>query len=159
MSNRNRYSRIPTDEFSSNRFDEDPARIKQREMNRVWIKAEAVMWITVMLVVMYYTNFINIVLYDFHINRMYLFLAMACFGVDVVVFLYLAVYLKYWVKTDKEWDEYSPYSIPIATVSGLLCGVFWILAIWAIWGWWSIPMLALYGMGLMMSANFIPDII
>jgi hypothetical protein len=52
--------------------------------------------------------------------RGYFKLGMFCFGLWSVVAAYLVVWVKYVLKVEEEWEDYSPKAIPFATCVGLL---------------------------------------
>jgi len=55
-----------------------------------------------------------------HLHRGYFKLGLICFGLWVVVAAYLVVWVKYILKVQEEWEEYSPRAIPFATCCGLV---------------------------------------
>lgn len=55
-----------------------------------------------------------------NVRRGYFKLGLFCFGMWVVVAAYLVIWVKYVLKVEEEWEDYSPRAIPFATLCGLV---------------------------------------
>ena len=67
---------------------------------------------------------------------------------------YLIVWVKYIKKFPGEWEEYWPKAIPIAAVCAALSCLGFIIAMWPIWGFLSLPIMFFLLMGGIQSAHF-----
>eukprot|EP00736_Rhodelphis_marinus_P013728 Rmarinus@m.21219 len=165
-SRRDGYESVPLEDLSSIHREEDEvmdARMEERNKTRSIrerrkLKLEALLWMGLMAWVVHTTDFVNTVLYNPQIDWVYLSLALICFAIDIIVYIYLAIYVKHILKSTMDWNDYAPKAIPIATASGLLCGVFWVKAVFPVYRWWSFPILCSVGMGMMMSLHWVPSI-
>jgi len=91
-----------------------------------------------------------------HLHRGYFKLGLICFGLWVVVAAYLVVWVKYILKVQEEWEEYSPRAIPFATCCGLVGIISFIVSFWPIWGFLTFPIVFVLFMGMLHFAHFVP---
>jgi len=69
---------------------------------------------------------------------------------------YLIFYLQYYLKIKVEWEEHWPQAIPIATGCAVTSLIAFSVAIWPIWGWWTLPGIFVLFLGALNSAHFVP---
>lgn len=88
----------------------------------------------------------------------FLQVALVCTGVNVCITAYLAIYLPYIKKIQLEWSVYCPRMIPTATAVGVVAAVSYVCALWPVWGLLTPGLLALFFIGALMTAHFLPAI-
>jgi hypothetical protein len=79
-------------------------------------------------------------------------------GVNICITAYLAVYLPYIKRIHLEWSVYCPRMIPAATVVGAVATFALVFAFWPVWGLLTPGLLALFFIGSLMTAHFLPSI-
>lgn len=106
-------------------------------MRRVWLLADEAL-------AAYYRGYFNV--------------ALTCTGINLCITFYLAVYLPYIKRMHLEWNVYCPRMIPTATVTGVVASFCFICAFWPVWGLFTPGILALFFIGALMTAHFLPAI-
>lgn len=91
-------------------------------------------------------------------GRGYFHAGLVCAGINVCITAYLAIYLPYVKRIHLEWSVYCPRMIPTATVVGVIATFAFILAFWPVWGLFTPGLLALFFIGSLMTAHFLPVI-
>ena len=112
--------------------------------------------IGVAIYIIYYTNMFYNLYFNPKINRFYLYSSALLFIFDIVVFMYIYLYLPYFKKleenqVEKEFDEVVPYCTAVG-VGAFLC---LIISMWSVYRWYSIPMVLLIFWGIVMSSNLV----
>lgn len=54
-------------------------------------------------------------------------------------------------------EDYNPKLIPIGAVVGLVSVISLLIAIWPVWGWWSLPIFVALWKGFFSTAVFLPS--
>jgi CBS domain containing-hemolysin-like protein len=115
-------------------------------------------WVSLAVLIERWTRFFHVLVYSNQVNRTVLHLAVACLGTNVVLFLYLTVYLPKVIKlTDPSaWQIYCPKVIPSTILFGVLAALFLIRATFPVWGFLSPLILGIETMGALFSTQLIP---
>lgn len=115
-------------------------------------------WVTVAALVARWTNFVHVLLSSTEVNRTVLHLAVACLGTNVILLLYLIVYLPKVVKlTDSSaWEVYCPNVIPCMGLFSALSAIFLIRATYPVWGFLAPLILGIEAMGALFATQLIP---
>jgi len=79
--------------------------------------------------------------------------ALFFFGINFTLLLYQAVYLPYIVGTEREMEQRF---IHIGALSGLLGGLFLVIACWPVWGYATIPIFFSIFFGFLNLNHFMP---
>lgn len=78
-------------------------------------------------------------------------------GIQVVLALYLIVYLPFWKRLDSSaWSVYCPRVIPTATALGIVSIVLLVRACWPVWGCLTPLILGIQAMGALFALHFVP---
>ena len=103
---------------------------------------------------------------DERILRPSLLISVILFSANVVVTLYLTVYLPYrFPTTDKHrthasspefWEVYCPNVIPAMTAFGVIGSFFLCRACYPVWGFLAPFILGVVGLGMFFSLHFVP---
>ena len=106
--------------------------------------------------IIYYTNLFYNLYFNPKINKFYLYLSGFLFIVDILIFMYIYLYLPNIKKlnediVEKEFDEVVPY----CTAIGVVAFICLIVSMWNVYRWYSIPMVLLIFWGIIMSANIV----
>ena len=108
---------------------------KQAErIDRITAKIHAGLWVVFSIVILFYTNLLNVAFSDERVNRYSLNAAIVCFVANMGIVLYLTLYLPLVLKVTAPWEIYCPHLIPISTVLGLLVVFLFVVAFYPIYG-------------------------
>jgi hypothetical protein len=89
--------------------------------NRVWPYLLAIFYVVLAGGVAVHTDFIDTVRYNSELDRFYLNIGAVLFVIDSIIAAFTVFWLKYRHGVDvDEWEKYTPTSIPIASVIGIL---------------------------------------
>lgn len=108
-------------------------------------------WLTISIFLVWMTDvLINIIYLHKSINLPCLIVG----GLFAILFIYIFFYLNFYIpyKTKERvdyinWKKSAPRLIPIATMCGLLSTIFFMAALWPIYGWFCIPFFFVWSMG------------
>lgn len=105
-----------------------------------------------------WTDFFRVLVYSDQVNRIILYLAVACLAINTILLLYLTVYLPKVVKlTDSSaWEVYCPRVVPSMALFGVLSAMFLIRATYPVWGFFAPLILGIEAMGALFATQFIP---
>lgn len=171
------YNKVPTHDFDASRtyasaeevpvpqelvdFDPQlPKRIRRKDLvKKVRGKCEAVMWLTGVFFLVYYLDFMHVILEDSRVDRLWFNLGIIAAICNVFCFAYLIVWLPYVEKVsdDVEWDDYCPRVIPTATLIMLFSSLCFIIGLWPIYHVLILPIMFAFFMAAIMSAHFMPS--
>lgn len=106
--------------------------------------------------IIYYTNLFYNLYFNPKIYKFYLYLSAFLFILDILIFMYIFLYLPTIKKldeqtVDKEFDEVVPY----CTAIGVVAFICLIISMWNVYRWYSIPIVLLIFWGIIMSANIV----
>eukprot|EP00899_Mesostigma_viride_P020695 jgi/Mesvir1/28627/Mv24188-RA.1 len=101
-------------------------------------KLEALAWCLVATGVVYFgdwhRNLVDLIIHDPRISRRPLWLGSVCVVLNLAIFLYLVLWLPRTKREQRDWTVAAPRAIPSATAAGLLATVFFLVALWPIYG-------------------------
>eukprot|EP00743_Colponemidia_sp_Colp-15_P006506 GILK01007005.1.p1 GENE.GILK01007005.1~~GILK01007005.1.p1 ORF type:complete len:201 (+),score=26.18 GILK01007005.1:280-882(+) len=161
-----KYERVATEEHEDGEIRAEDERMAERERRKkIWVdrlnwmsvKAHASFWVVAASSVIYYTNFFRVIWEHPNVNYLFFRLGLMGLGINIAIIFYLSIYLPYIARVEEEWDIYCPRVIPVATVVGISNSICFSVALWPVWGWVTLIILAVLFMGLMMTAHFLPS--
>ena len=121
-------------------------------------KMHAAMWVAGMCGVLYWCDAYNVVAKHPDVRRGWLYFAIVCWSVVVVIILYLSVWIPHVRKIHYEPNVVAPRAIPTAAVFMVSGSLSFVFAFWPVWGWLTPFILGITGLGLLMSFHFLPAI-
>ncbi|KAF4319271.1 hypothetical protein JM18_007463 [Phytophthora kernoviae] len=166
------YQRVPParpdgdDGDDSDASDSDDAqhaqhaqRVSRSQRAALWsTRLHAFLWVSAAGLVAYGTDFFRVIFTDPRVQHGFFQVALICTGINICITTYLAIYLPYIKRIQLEWSVYCPRMIPAATIVGVLAAFCYICALWPIWGLLTPGLLALFFIGALMTAHFLPSI-
>ena len=90
------------------------------------------------------------------ICRISLNLGIVCLTANIIIILYLTIWLPLVVKITIPWDKYCPRMIPAATILGIFSIILFMMAFWPKYGLLTPLIIITLCMGTIFSAHFIP---
>lgn len=158
MSN-HRYRPVEQSNNASEGVEADAKKKHAERVERIQTKIHAALWVIVAGAVIYYTDFIKIILTDERINRVPLNLAVVAMVVIFAILFYLCIYLPIFEKINdyRMWEVHCPNMIPMMTGAGAVCVISLMTAMWPVWGLLSPVLVFFLMMGFMFIAHFIPS--
>lgn len=133
---------------------------------RISDKLHALVWVVVAYFTASYTHFFPTLFTDDRIIRPIFNTSMALFSINVILTLYLTIYLpckfpktptfKVSASSIEFWGVYCPTVIPIMTACGVIGSFLLVRACIPIWGFFTPLVLAFVAMGIFFSLHFIP---
>ncbi|RLN93174.1 hypothetical protein BBJ28_00009584 [Nothophytophthora sp. Chile5] len=121
-------------------------------------RLHALLWVAAAGLVAFATDFVRVIFTDPRVKRGFFNVALICTGVNLCITAYLAIYLPYVKRIHLEWSVYCPRMIPAASAVGALATFCFICALWPVWGLLTPGLLALFFIGALMTAHFLPSI-
>lgn len=116
-----------------------------------------VMWLVLTGLVLYFTEFLSVILYDIRINRTWFNIGVALVTVHITIGAYLVVFLS-WVKkmpSDK-WEAKHPLAVPVATFAFVTGGFCCMVGLWPVWGFLTPFILLCLTLGGVVTIAMIP---
>lgn len=106
--------------------------------------------------IIYYTNLFYNLYFNPKIKKYYLYSCALLFIIDILIFMYIYLYLPYVKKLDenkveKEFDEVVPYCTGI----GVFAFICLIISMWNVYSWYSILIVLFIFWGIIMSGNIV----
>lgn len=166
------YRRVPQNEGNAARSSSSNAQSSSTSSSgssehMISIKLHALLWVIVAYALASYTQLLHTIYTDERILRPSLYISLCAFALNVIMILYLTIYLpnkfptsnnKYTThaSTPQFWDAYCPSVIPIITASSVLGSLFLCRACYPIWGFFTPLLLGMVGLGIYFSLHFIP---
>lgn len=152
-----RYRTINQEEKNEDNVNEEvKKKIKAEKLEKLNSKFHAILWILLALIVGYYTNIMERIIYDKEVNKFYLGLALICIFANLIIIFYLTIYLPLIQKIKIPWDIYCPNLIPISTFLGILSLILLNISLWNLYGILTPLIIIILFMGLIFSTHFIP---
>lgn len=92
-------------------------------------------WLLLTGLVLYFTEFLSVILYDIRINRAWFNIGVVLVSVHITIGTYLVVFLS-WVKKvpSDEWEQKHPLAVPVATFAFVTGGFCCMIGLWPVWG-------------------------
>lgn len=174
-----RYKRVPQQEAVEppQSVDDPEAECEKAASNnsdftsRLQVKLTALLWVIGAASLFVFTDVVGLVsndkriarcatlllcFYNLRMFRWYLNVSVVCFSMDIVIMLYLTLYLPLICKVYTPWEIYCPRMIPTATLCGAIGGLSLMIAFWPIWGLLTPLILTIYFVGIVFATHFIP---
>ena len=151
-----RYSRL---QASVDGEEADTKKKHAERVDRIQTKIHAFIWVFLATVIVYYTDFIKVILTYERVNRLSLNLSLISIVIIVSILFYLCAYLPIFenIRDYRIWEIHCPNMIPILTGAGTFCVVTTVVAMWPVWGLLSPLFVFFLMMGFMFLAHFIPS--
>ncbi|GAM21655.1 hypothetical protein SAMD00019534_048300 [Acytostelium subglobosum LB1] len=105
---------------------------------------ERVAWIGIGLALAYYTDALNVLLYNPLIDRMYLSIAILFLVTFFAFYFYVAYICGGRHHNSNDWEKLFPKSIKTATVAIVLFTITFMLACWPVWRWFTPVYMLIY---------------
>ncbi|KAL7468522.1 hypothetical protein ACHAXS_008752 [Conticribra weissflogii] len=137
---------------------------------RISDKLHALAWVVLACGVSSYTQLIHKMFTDDRIIRPIFHIALGLFSINIILTIYLTVYLphkfpdlssqssksKSSASSPAFWDVYCPRVIPSMTAFGVIGSFLLVRACYPVWGFSTPLILGIFGLGMFFSLHFIP---
>eukprot|EP00299_Pterocystis_sp_00344_P001412 c1124_g1_i1.p1 GENE.c1124_g1_i1~~c1124_g1_i1.p1 ORF type:complete len:157 (-),score=9.81 c1124_g1_i1:27-497(-) len=124
---------------------------------KFWNLLESAISVAVAFFVAAKVDFVDVSLRDPRIERFYWNIGTILFAVSCVIAFSTVIWLKYVKRTDvDDWEKHLPYSVPVATVLGCFCTLFYLISYWTVYGFWTPLILACLFWGLLNVFVIVP---
>lgn len=159
---RTRYSKVPTSDHNNDELrpgsgsSASPASQRKELVESISNKLHAAIWVGGSIFVLYYTDFFRLAWADERVNRIALDISLICDGAFMAIGFYLVVWLGMVKGNTYEWNVVAPNMVPTAAGFSALATITFMIAFWPVWGLLTLPITALFVMGILFSAHFIP---
>mmetsp|Transcript_38048 Transcript_38048/g.120122 ORF Transcript_38048/g.120122 Transcript_38048/m.120122 type:complete len:175 (-) Transcript_38048:23-547(-) len=161
MPGQGRYARLPSDEDESAERMLHRVHEEKEARSRVRDKFEALAWCFAAGAIIWYgdgrRNLWQVLLHSPKIHRGWFNAGCAFISCNVVIFLYLAVWLKHVRGNTAEWEVAAPLAIPISTAFGILATFALLVGLWGVWSFLTPFMMFALFMGFIMANHFLPS--
>lgn len=149
-----RYRKVSQNETELG--DEELKKQKSERVERITAKIHALVWVAVSVIIVYYTDLVNVILYSDEINRTMLYISVSLITANTIIVFYLTLWLPLVEKVTVAWEVHCPSMIPISTALGVLSVLGLIITFWPLWGLLSPLIILVLVFGLLFSTHFIP---
>ncbi|KAL1528170.1 hypothetical protein AB1Y20_009531 [Prymnesium parvum] len=166
LSKAKKYDAVEMKPLAGADDDDDPSHGKRKLdewLEWLWRKLHALLWIVVAGALASYLQLIDVMLDghppgkpDRQLHRFAFNIGLAGFGGWLSIAAYLVIWLKYILKVEEEWEEYSPRAIPLATACAVASLVAFVVALWPVFSGWSVLIVFVEFLGLINVAHFVP---
>lgn len=106
---------------------------KQQQTRSQWestLSLENICWLIASGACLYFTDILNVILWDERINKKLLFSAFSFISINIIIGSYLIIYLTNIKKIpSSKWSECNPYLIPIATGAFIFGSILYYLSL------------------------------
>lgn len=121
---------------------------------------ESLFWISACSFILFFgdskRHFLRAVLYDPRVIQRPFFIACLCVGINTLIFLYLAIFVRHVIRDRRDFDLVAPGMIPAATLLGVMAFILFAVSLWPVWGFFIIPILWTFFMGLVVISPYLP---
>ena len=76
--------------------------------------------------------------------------------INIIIIIYLTLYLPLIEKNTIPWEVYCPNMIPTSTVIGIISFILFMIAVWPVYGMLTPLIVLIILLGLVFSTHFIP---
>uniref|UniRef100_A0A0B6Y7G8 Transmembrane protein 128 n=1 Tax=Arion vulgaris TaxID=1028688 RepID=A0A0B6Y7G8_9EUPU len=106
------------------------------------------MWLGASIVAIYFSDFINVIVYDQRIKSAWYWTGVLSLGLHIGIAIFLVVWLTFWknVSSD-EWEQRYPSAVPVATASLIIAIICLCIGLWPVWGFLTPIILLILLMG------------
>lgn len=133
----------------------------EKVLRSVCRKLEACVWILASLVLGYFGNgehdTLFVLRHDPRIYRPALGAAVMAGSVNLLIFLYVHIWVRHVHNTPEDLELVVPWAIPLATAACTICGLSLLCACWGVWNWMTPVLGIVHLMALIMSSSFVPE--
>ena len=117
-------------------------------------------WISTALALGYFGNgehhALHVLQNDPNVYTPALVVASAAATTNVLIFLYVNIWIRRFCGVLEDPELYVPWAIPIASLSCVTCGISMVVACWGVWSWATPVIGGVHLMAVIMLTNFIP---
>jgi len=167
MSARAKYTRViqeeaaaavsGTDQGQQSRLSrEDRKRKRTEDVEWYSLKIQALLWCTGAAAATYFSDIINVCISSKKVNRFWFNAGVVCLTIAAVLVCYMAIWVPRVLKIQYEPQVYSPRLLPVTGAFSILCGLFFIVGLWPVYGFLTPAILFVIWVGGLMSSHFIP---
>ncbi len=119
------------------------------------IKIEALFWVGLSLIVLLKTNFIKVLLHSHKCSPLFRKLYLICTGISVSIIMNETIIQKLYPSKNRSMAIENKM-ILLTNIFVIFAGIFCIVTVWGVYGWLSLLMIPLFGMGLLFMTHFVP---
>jgi hypothetical protein len=112
-------------------------------------------WLAVGVITIYYSNFFHHLFRNPNINDLFFQISIAGYTIIISLMLFTTFIMPRIAGTDNV-EEYNPKLVSIGAVVGLVSVISLLVAIWPVWGWWSLGIFISIWKGFFSLAVFLP---
>ena len=112
----------------------------------------ATAWVMAAIFTIYYSNFFLQIWENEKIATLFLAIALVTFG----IFFSMTIYAAFVMPNFDDAEVVAPRLIPTMTLIGFISYNSLMIAMWPVWGWYTIPILFIMFMGYLMAGSFMP---
>ena len=112
-------------------------------------------WLAVGVLTIYYSNFFHHLFRNPSINELFFQISIAGYTIIISLMLF-TTFIKPRIAGTDNVEEYNPKLVSIGAVVGLVSAISLLVAIWPVWGWWSLAIFIAIWKGFFSLALFLP---
>jgi hypothetical protein len=112
-------------------------------------------WAIVAGVTIYYSNFFHHLFKNPNINELFFQLSMTGYTM-IVCLMVFSTFIMPRIAGTSDIEEYNPKLVPIGAAVGFISVISLIIAIWPVWGWWSLLIFIVLWKGFFGLSVFLP---
>lgn len=112
-------------------------------------------WVLVAVVTVYYSNFFHHLFRNPNINELFFQLSMTGYTM-IVCLMVFSTFIMPRIAGTSDIEEYNPKLIPIGAAVGFISVISLLIAIWPVWGWWSLLIFIVLWKGFFGLSVFLP---
>eukprot|EP00741_Cyanophora_paradoxa_P003429 tig00000704_g3332.t1 len=120
-------------------------------------KLEALAWIAGAVLVMNYSEFLDVIHGSPFVRRSWFNLGVAAFLGNTFLTMYVTVWLKYVRGVDNAWEAHFPKAVPISIGLGLTSFLCLLIGLWPVWGFMTLFIMLILTMAFFMSLHLLPE--
>lgn len=123
----------------------------------VFSALETFFWLLISGLTLFYTDIVNALKVDSRVDSTACIFGFISIGTTFSIFLYLIVWCS-WIKgiDSDDWETHAPYSIPVATFSGVVSSICWLFAFYGVYGLKTPFILFILFMGFVTLVSLLP---
>lgn len=112
-------------------------------------------WVIIAGVTIYYSNFFHHLFKNPNINELFFQLSMTGYTM-IVCLMVFSTFIMPRIAGTSDIEEYNPKLVPIGAAVGFISVISLIIAIWPVWGWWSLLIFIVLWKGFFGLSVFLP---
>ena len=138
--------------------DESRQKTAATELSDTWsyarTKIEALVWVAIFFFVFERTKIVKELFNNPKINELFLMIFLFAFGINFAIILFVSIAIP--CMGYERYEDYSPHITPLGSVIMAVGFFSLVIAIFPVYGFWSLLIVPILGMGFLMFAHFIP---